>query len=115
MTEEGISVSNNNLEEIIDKYNNNDLNFSKSDANMNPKVKNERTKLIMYTLKKIYRAKIERFTSSNHKKYRKMKRNDIVKNLGENYISNEPYLVPTILTDWKQLHDESTVKKNICN
>lgn len=115
LTEEGISVSNNNLKDIICKYDNNNLSLSKSGANMNHKIKNERTKLIMYTLKKIYRAKIESFTSSNVNKYRKMKRNNIVKNLGGNYISNEPYLVPTILTDCKQLHDESTLKKNVCN
>lgn len=115
LTEEGISVSNNNLEDIMGKYNNNNPNLFKSETNMNPKIKNERTKLIMYTLKKIYRAKIERFASSNNNKYRRMKKNDIVKNLGENYVSNEPYLVPTILTDWKQLQDESTVQKNSCS
>ena len=111
LTKEGIYVNNNNFEDL-DTYDNDDLDLSKSDTNMNHKIKNERKRLVMYNLKKMYRAKMERYTSSKHNKHGKMTRHNIVKYLGDNYISNEPYLAPTILSESKQLHDECVLKKN---
>lgn len=103
LTEEGISVSSNDFEDILGKCKNN-LIFSKGASNVDPKIKNEGAKLIMNNLKKAYRAKLEKFTSSK-------KRNHITKALGENHNSNVPSLGPTILTDWKQLHKESKLQK----
>lgn len=103
LTEEGISVSSNDFEDLLGKCKKN-FKLSKGVSDVDSKITYERTKLTLNNLKKVYRVKLEKFKSSK-------KGSNIMKGLGDNYNSNVPYLVPIILEDCKQLHKECKLQR----